>query len=136
MKYLLDSNIWIKLLQARDLCLVDRFARTDSTEVASCAPVRAELLYGAAKYQDPGRRRIMVEEILSRHQSLPFDDECADAYAGIRHTLESNRCVIGPFDLQIAAVAQVHKLIVVTGNVGEFNRVHGLKVENWLATDG
>lgn len=74
----------------------------------------------------------MVEEILSRYPSLPFDDGCAGVYAEIRHALEMERAVIGPFDLQIAAVARFHSLIVVTGNVREFGRVHGLKVENWL----
>jgi tRNA(fMet)-specific endonuclease VapC len=132
MTYLLDSNIWIKLLQARDLGLVDRFARMETSEIASCAPVRAELLYGAAKYDDPGKRTDMVEKILSLYPSLPFDDRCAGAYAEIRHSLERERAVIGPFDLQIAAVARTHNLIVVTGNVREFGRVHGLKVENWL----
>ena len=136
MRYLLDSNIWIKLLQARDMRLVDRFARAEPSEITSCAPVRAELLYGAAKYDNPGKRRIMVEEILSLYPSIPFDDRCAEAYAKIRHALEKERSVIGPFDLQIAAIALSHNLIVVTGNVREFGRVHGLKVENWLDMDG
>ena len=130
-RYLLDSNVWIKVLQGRDLILLDRFTAAPPVEVASCATVRAELMHGAWKYEYPIRRKDRVEGLLSKFVSLPFDDRAADVYGRIRDELERERNVIGPFDLQIAAIALAHDLTVVTGNVSEFRRVHGLKVEDW-----
>ncbi len=63
--------------------------------------------------------------------SLPFDDDAAEVFARIRFHLESRGMVIGPYDLQIASIALVHQLTVVTHNVAEFGRVPGLTVEDW-----
>ena len=131
MRYLLDSNIWIEVLKAKRVRLVDRFTRTRIDEMATCSPVRAELMHGAEKYVDVEVRKEVVARALGKVVSLPFDDRCADRYGQIRHDLERRRCIIGPYDLQIAAIALVHDLTVVTGNVEEFARVHGLKVEDW-----
>lgn len=131
MRYLLDTNIWIGILKARNARLINRFTSTRVSDLATCSPVRAELMYGAEKYADADARREEVVTTLDRVISLPFDDRCADQYGLIRHDLEIRRCIIGPMDLQIAAIALVHDLTVVTGNVEEFGRVHGLKVENW-----
>ena len=131
MRYLLDSNIWIEVLKAKRVRLVDRFTRTRIDEMATCSPVRAELMHGAEKYVDVEVRKEVVARALGKVVLLPFDDRCADRYGIIRHDLERRRCIIGPYDLQIAAIALVHDLTVVTGNVEEFTRVHGLRVEDW-----
>lgn len=131
MLYLLDSNVWIEVHKAKLRRIVDRFTRTPIGEMAACAPVRAELMHGAEKYEAVELRKATVAEVLSKVISLPFDDRCADRYAKIRQDLERRRCIIGPMDLQIAAIALVPDLIVVTGNTEEFRRVHDLKVEDW-----
>lgn len=131
MRYLLDTNIWIEVLKGKNLRAVGRFAETSSDEIAACSPVRAELMHGAEKYNDATARRKDVVRALGKFISLPFDDDCADRYGLIRHDLEIRRCVIGPMDLQIASIALVHDLTLVTGNVEEFRRVHGLRVEDW-----
>ena len=64
--------------------------------------------------------------------SVPFDDADAVEYAKIRQELETAGIVIGPYDLQIAAICVRHGLTLVTSNIGEFSRVHGLMVEDWL----
>jgi tRNA(fMet)-specific endonuclease VapC len=63
---------------------------------------------------------------------VPFDDADAVEYAKIRQELETAGIVIGPYDLQIAAICVRHGLTLVTSNIGEFSRVHGLMVEDWL----
>lgn len=131
MRYLLDSNIWIEVLKAKNFRLVDRFTKTRIDELAVCSPVRAELMHGAEKYEDAEFRKEVVARALGNVISLPFDDRCADRYGMVRHDLERRRCIIGPMDLQIAAIALVHDLTLITGNVEEFSRVHGLKVEDW-----
>ncbi len=90
-------------------------------------------MHGAEKYNDTVGRKELVNNALDRVISLPFDDRCADLYGSIRHDLEVRRCVIGPMDLQIASIAMVHDLVLVTGNGDEFSRIPGLKVEDWSA---
>jgi tRNA(fMet)-specific endonuclease VapC len=65
--------------------------------------------------------------------SLPFDDRAAIRCAQIRNALERVGMRIGPHDLQIAAIALEHGLTLVTHNSREFNRIGGLKVEDWEA---
>jgi tRNA(fMet)-specific endonuclease VapC len=64
---------------------------------------------------------------------VPFDDTDAAEYARVRHQLEATGFVIGPLDLQIAAICVRHGFTLVTSNVGEFSRVQGLMVEDWLS---
>lgn len=70
---------------------------------------------------------------LSPFSSLPFDDDCARRCAEVRAELERSGRVIGPHDLQIAAVALQHGLTLVTHNMQEFSRIAGLKLDDWEA---
>lgn len=63
---------------------------------------------------------------------LPFDAAAAAHSAEIRAMLEAQGRTIGGYDLQIAGHARSRGLIVVTGNLGEFSRVEGLRCEDWL----
>lgn len=72
-----------------------------------------------------------IERTLAPFRSLPFDDLAARRYAEIRDVLETRRQIIGPNDLLIAAIALTHGLTLVTNN-GEFRRVPGLAVEDWI----
>ena len=63
---------------------------------------------------------------------LPFDRAAGEEYGRLRADLERDGTPIGEADTRIAAIAMVHNLTVVTGNVRHFSRVTGLRVENWL----
>ena len=67
-----------------------------------------------------------------RFDRSPCDDDAAVVYAAVRHGLEIRGQVIGPYDLQIAAICLLHGLTLVTSNVREFSRVPGLLIEDWL----
>lgn len=131
MLYLLDTNIWIFYLKDPTERLAKIMAQHPAASLATCSIVRAELLHGAEKYGNRDQRVALVEAALSPYVSLPFDDVAANHYAAIRHALQHQGVVIGPYDLQIAAIAVAHKLTLVTANTGEFNRVAGLKTEDW-----
>jgi tRNA(fMet)-specific endonuclease VapC len=75
----------------------------------------------------------VVEAFLAPMSSLPFDDTAADRYATIRSTLERQGMRIGAYDLQIAAIAVVQGLTLVTHNTQEFSRVPDLLIEDWEA---
>nr|MBS0963692.1 PIN domain-containing protein [Acetobacter persici] len=73
-----------------------------------------------------------VERLAARLAVLPFDSEAAAHTADIRTELERNGRIIGPYDLMIARYARSRGLIVVTGNLREFQLVDGLRTEGWL----
>jgi tRNA(fMet)-specific endonuclease VapC len=130
MRYLLDTNVWIHYLKSFGSRVETRLRQTSASEIAVCSIVRAELLHGARKYGNREERIARVERTLAPFTSLPFDDLAAARYAEVRDDLECRGQTIGPHDLLIAAIALVHRLIVVSNNT-EFNRVLGLQVEDW-----
>ena len=94
-----------------------------------------ELLHGAAKSARPIENRTEVERFANRLEVLPFDADAAAHAGDIRATLEREGRQIGGYDVLIAGHARSRGLIVVTGNLGEFDRVDGLRCEDWLPTN-
>lgn len=131
MRKLLDTNVWIHLLKTPTGRCAKQFRSTPKHEIVTCSIVRAELMHGALKYGNRQKRTQLIERSLAPFVSYAFDDEDAEVYADIRNALELSGTPIGPYDLQIAAIAVRRQLTVVTGNVREFSRVEGLKVEDW-----
>ena len=68
--------------------------------------------------------------------SLPFDDDAAEAYGQIRAKLEKIGKPIGPNDFLIAAIAVANDVRLVTHNTGEFSRVQGLRIVDWEKETG
>ncbi len=132
MAYLLDTNCWIHYLKHADSPVRAQLQQLEPADIVCCSVVRAELLHGAEKYGNRDRRLAAVIQTLAPFRSLPFDVQAAAAYAHLRHSLEVAGLTIGPYDLQIAAICAVHDLILVTSNRGEFSRVGGLQVEDWV----
>lgn len=133
MKYLLDTNACIHVLNRRGGAVERQLARLTADDVAICSVVKAELLYGAGKSARPEANAQKLDRFWTAFESLPFDDLAASTYASIRAALERAGRPIGANDLLIAATALAHGLTVVTADVGEFSRVPGLSVENWEA---
>ena len=63
---------------------------------------------------------------------MGFDEQAARAYAEIRVELEAKGQRLDDADLRIAAICLARDLTLITGNVRHFERVPGLRVENWL----
>ena len=103
-----------------------------------CAPVKAELWFGACKSQRIAENQARLRLFFNDLPSLSFDDDAAEHFGDIRAALARQGKPIGPYDLQIAAIARAYGLIVVTHNTREFARVPGLMLEDWqieLRTD-
>lgn len=98
-----------------------------------CSVVKAELFYGAMKSSNPERALAQQLEFLNRFVSLPFNDTSAMIYGRIRAQLTASGTPIGSNDLLIAAIALANDLTLVTHNTREFNRVEGLRIEDWEA---
>ncbi len=131
MRYLFDTNLWIQILKQKAPEARRRVGLDPPDSFVTCSIVQAELWHGACKYDIPAKRRLQVDTALSPYESLPFDARAADYYATIRHELELPGEIIGPNDLKIAAICLAHALTLVTGNISEFTRVGGLRVEDW-----
>jgi tRNA(fMet)-specific endonuclease VapC len=131
MIYLLDTNVCVQYLRGRNPSVLDRLQRTPPGDVRLCSVVKAELFLGALRSAKPEQNRAKVDAFIRPYESLPFDDAAAEIQAQIRHELETAGTPIGPYDLQIAALALAHGHTLVTHNTGEFSRVPGLLIEDW-----
>ena len=131
MIYLLDTNACVQFLRNRHALVVQRIQARPMAELRLCSIVVAELYYGVLRSADPTTNRAKVDAFVSTFISLPFDENAAKIQAQIRYDLEIAGTPIGPYDLQIAAIALAHGLTLVTHNTAEFNRVPGLSLEDW-----
>ncbi len=131
MRCLLDTNAWIIYLKDPDSEIRRRLLAVSPQDIVTCSIVVSELLHGAEKYGNSHKRAEMVQTLLAPFQCLPFDEIDATYCASIRHDLEIRGEVIGPYDLQIAAICLRHQLTLVTSNITEFTRVKGLAVQDW-----
>jgi tRNA(fMet)-specific endonuclease VapC len=134
MTYLLDTNTCVEYLRQRNLAVIERISATLSSEIGLCSIVKAELYHGAYRSQQTSRNLAKVEKFIAPYLSIPFDDTAGREYGRLRADLELRGLIIGPYDLQVASIALVHGLTVVTHNVSEFSRVAGLKWEDWQGT--
>ncbi|PWC88422.1 plasmid maintenance protein [Azospirillum sp. TSH100] len=132
LRYMLDTNLCIRVLRDRPPGLRGKF-NAETGALCISTVTLAELLHGAAKSARPIEQRHEVERMTGRLEVLPFDEDAAGHYGEIRADLERRGTIIGPYDLMIAAHARSRGLVVVTGNLGEFRRVDGLRSEDWLS---
>ncbi len=135
MKYLLDTDTLSNLLKkAPSVMLIARLAAVPIEEQATSSITVGEMAFGA--YRSGERAAFLLGQIRNRLLPnltvLPFDGAAAWRYGDIRAELERRGTPTGDSDLRIGAIALVHGLTVVTGNVRHFGRISTLKVENWL----
>jgi tRNA(fMet)-specific endonuclease VapC len=130
MKYLLDSNVWIALVRGKS-SLVDARFRAKTAEICTATVINAELWYGCLRSAKPQVNRTAIDVLLAPFPVLPFDSAAAANFATIRDQLERRGEVIGPYDLQIAAIALACGCTLVTHNTKEFKRIAQLSIEDW-----
>ena len=129
---MLDTNLCVRVLRDRPSNLQSRF-NDEAASLCISTVVLSELLHAAAKSTRPPASRLEVERFTSRLDVLPFDSSAAGHAADIRDLLERQGRVIGGYDLLVAGHARSRGLVVITGNLGEFRRVDGLRSEDWLS---
>ena len=129
--YLLDTHIIGDLIRNPSGAAAGRIAQVEGKGVCTSIVVAAELRYGCAKKGSP-RLLSKVQAVLETIPVLALDLPADGDYGRIRSELEAAGQPIGGNDLLIAAHACALGLTLVTHNTGEFARIRGLKVENWL----
>ena len=131
LQYMLDTNICIYVIKSRPIELREQFNRL-TEQICISTITLAELYYGVEKSSRRAQNLRTVEEFVARLEALPFSVEAAAHYGQVRAELEQVGRLAGPHDMLIGAHARSAGLIVVTNNLREFERIPGLRIENWV----
>jgi len=132
-KYLLDTNICIYIINEKPEKVLKKFLKYPVHEFAISSITQAELQYGIEKSRKKKTNQEALDGFLLPLTIIPFHGkEVAACYGRIRAALEARGETIGPFDLLIAAHAVSLGLTIISNNIREFSRVPGLQCENWV----
>lgn len=132
LRYMLDTNICIFTVKSRPPQVREAFNRHHG-QICISSVTLMELIYGAEKSAHPERNLSVVEGFAARLEVLAYDEIAASHTGQLRAELARSGTPIGPYDQLIAGHARSRGLIVVTNNRREFDRVPGLRVEDWAA---
>jgi tRNA(fMet)-specific endonuclease VapC len=130
--YFLDTNTCIYFLNGKYEHIRDKILTTPPAEISIASVVKAELLLGAYKSKKRKENIEKVEKFLEPFEIMPFFDLITYVYADIRNETEKKGEIVGPNDLIIASIVKFHEGVFVTNNVKEFEKIKGLKIENWV----
>jgi len=131
MEYLLDTNICIYIIKKRPINVFERFKNLSIGSIGISSITLAELQYGIMKSSNPEKNQEALDKFLTPLEIIDFDFNATIEYGKIRADLEKKGTPIGPLDTLIAAHAKSLDLVMITNNEKEFERVQGLKIDNW-----
>lgn len=131
MKYLLDTNICIYLIKQRPAHILNRFRAEKPGDIGISVITVAELQYGVSKSQRLQQNQESLDQFLIPLVVIDFDDAAAHIAGHIKASLEKQGAPIGVYDLLIGAHALALETTLITNNVREFQRIPGLRLENW-----
>ncbi len=129
--YLLDTNMVI-YIQRGIPSVLQKLLALGRQRVALPSLVVAELAYGVEKSTHQARNRERLEQLLLEFTVLPWTHSAMWHYAKHFHALRQQGQLIGHMDLLIASQALAEDATLVTNNTREFERIEGLKLENWV----
>jgi tRNA(fMet)-specific endonuclease VapC len=129
MRYLLDANAVIAMLNDPHGRVAQRARRESLADVGVSAIIIHELYYGAFSSARATQNVALVDAL--RFAVLPFEKEDARSAGQVRARLRAKGTPIGPYDILVAGQAVARKLILITHNRREFVRVAGLMTEDW-----
>ena len=133
MKYLLDTNICVYIINEKPKQILRKFERYPVHEFGISSITHAELQYGIEKSKNKNTNQDALDEFLLPLTILPFHGKrLVTCYGEIRTSLESKGKTIGPLDMLIAAHALSLDLTIISNNIREFSRIPNLKCENWI----
>lgn len=132
MIYMLDTNICIYVMKKKPEKVLQRLKKELNNGVCISSITLAELEYGMKHSSDPAKNEQALLRFLAPLSVLTFGSSAASEYGEIRAYLQNQGTPIGPLDMLIAGHARAEKMILVTNNVREFERVPELEIENWV----
>jgi tRNA(fMet)-specific endonuclease VapC len=130
--HLLDTNTASYIIKGNPGVVCERLLAIPMADVAVSVITEAELLLGIERRPELPKLRFAVEEFLLRPQILPWDSDAARHYARLRAELERKGMPMGNLDMMIAAQSLASGAVLVSSD-RVFQRIRGLKVEDWTA---
>ncbi len=131
LKYMLDTNIVIYTIKNRPSQVRELFKRHEGQMCISSVSL-GELIYGAERSSQTERNLADINGLVARMEVAAFGEHAAEHFGQLRAELYNIGHPIGPYDMMIAGHARSMGLILVTNNIAEFERVPGLRLENWV----
>jgi len=134
--HLLDTSVYSQPIKKSPVqAAMDRWESAGDTAVVSSVICEAEVLFGIRNEKHKNSDTKIGERyaalLKGKCDLLPVDAAVAEAYAEMRHDLQSRGKKIAHMDLLIAATAKVNNLIVATLNTKDFEIMQGVTVEDW-----
>lgn len=129
---MLDTNICIYTIKHKPESVIKRFTAEIPNGLCISSITLAELWHGVEKSSNPQKNATTLAKFLTAITILPFDDLAAIEYGNICADLQKKGTPIGQMDMMIAAHARAEKLVLVTNNTREFERVDELQLESWV----
>ncbi len=129
--YMLDTNICIYVIKSRPPELRERFDLL-ADQLCISSITLGELHYCAEKSQHRTKNLDVIQRFIAHLEVLPFGEKAAAQYGQVHAELSRAGRLCGPHDMQIGGHARSEGLIVVTNNLREFERIPGLRTENWV----
>jgi tRNA(fMet)-specific endonuclease VapC len=129
--YMLDTNICIYVMKHYPQDLRRKF-NSLAEQLCISTITLGELHYGAEKSTGRAENLTAIEHFVARLEVLSFDAKAAAHYGQVRAELARAGTPCGPHDMQIGGHARSEGLIVVTNNMREFDRMPGVRAENWV----
>ena len=130
-KFLLDTNICIYFLKGQ-YNLIQKLEKIGLENCFISEITIAELKFGAENSESKEKNRNTVDDFISRFTIIPIFNSL-DIYAKEKARLRKAGNPLDDFDLLIGATAISNDLVLVTRNVTDFERLEGIKIENWIA---
>jgi len=129
--YLLDTNICIYIINNKPPHVFEKFKQYQLGQLSISSISASELAFGVEK-SGSLRNKNALDKFLAPLDVLPYDESAIWHYAKLRQSLQSKGQMIGSLDMLIAAHALALDTVLVTNNMKEFERIDGLKLENWV----
>jgi tRNA(fMet)-specific endonuclease VapC len=130
---MLDTNICIYIIKRRTAAVLNHFMEYQVGDIGMSSITLAELRYGVAKSAQREKNAKALEGFVAPLVLVPFDEEAAFVYGGIRAALEKAGKPIGSMDMLIAAHAVSLGIPLATNNIREFLRIPALNVADWTS---
>jgi tRNA(fMet)-specific endonuclease VapC len=128
---MLETDTCSYIMKRSHPLVLKRLQSVPVSDVCMSVVTKAELLYGVEVSPRRAQDAAALAAFLPYVEALDLTDNAAIHYAEIRADLKKRGEMIGANDLFIAAHARAMGLMLVTNNLAEFERVHGLSLENW-----
>ncbi len=130
MKYLLDTNICVHYFRGQ-FNLADKIQEVDLGNCAISEITLAELAYGAESSSDPKKNFKVIDKFAEQIKILPIFN-AINIYAKEKARLRKKGTMISDFDILIGSTSIANRLIMVTENLKDLERISDIKIENWV----